>query len=33
MLIIEKTLEAAGNAFADKYRLMKDRLLNVEYEH
>jgi hypothetical protein len=30
---IEIALEGAGGSFIDKYRLMKDRLLNVEYEH
>ena len=30
---IELALESAGGAFISKYRLMKDRLLNVEYEH
>jgi hypothetical protein len=32
-LAIEVALERAGESFIDKYRLMKDRLLNVEYEH
>lgn len=30
---IELSLERAGGIFCEKYRLMKDRLLNVEYEH
>jgi hypothetical protein len=30
---IEMALEGAGDAFSEKYRLMKNRLLNVEYEH
>jgi hypothetical protein len=30
---IEKALEGAGDSFIEKYRLMKNRLLNVEYEH
>jgi hypothetical protein len=33
MLNIERALESAGGACAEKYRLMKERLLNVEYEH
>jgi hypothetical protein len=33
MLGIEKALERAGGSFINKYRLMRDRLLNVEYEH
>jgi hypothetical protein len=33
VLGIEKFLERASNKFVGKYRLMKDRLLNVEYEH
>src|ERR1700685_3523050 len=32
-LAIERALESAGESFIDRYRLMKDRLLNVEYEH
>lgn len=30
---IENALERAGDQFIEKYRLMKNRLLNVEYEH
>ena len=30
MLGIEKALERAGGSFINKYRLMRDRLLNVE---
>ena len=30
---IETALEGAGDSFIKKYRLMKERLLNVEYEH
>jgi hypothetical protein len=30
---IEKALAGAGGSFIAKYRLMKERLLNVEYEH
>src|SRR5262245_58064966 len=30
---IEKDLAGAGDSFIQKYQLMKDRLLNVEYEH
>ncbi|HTC89698.1 MAG TPA: hypothetical protein VK686_15430, partial [Bryobacteraceae bacterium] len=33
MLGIEKALEGAGGSFINRYRLMRDRLLNVEYEH
>ena len=33
MLGIEKALEGVGGSFINKYRLMRDRLLNVEYEH
>lgn len=33
VLGIEAALENAGDSFIDKYRLMKNRLLNVEYEH
>lgn len=33
MLGIERALEQAGGGFIDKYRLMKTRLLDVEYEH
>jgi hypothetical protein len=33
MLRTEKALENAEGAFAEKYHLMKERLLNVEYEH
>ena len=33
VLNIEKVLEDSGREFIDKYRLMKERLLNVEYEH
>ena len=33
MLKIEKALMGAEGAFVEKYRLMKQRLLNVEYEH
>jgi hypothetical protein len=32
-LTIERKLAAAGNGYIDRYRLMRDRLLNVEYEH
>src|SRR5687767_12630252 len=30
---IEEALEGAGDTFIEKYRLMKERLLKVEYEH
>ena len=30
---IESALGEAGQVFSEKYRLMKDRLLNVEYQH
>ena len=30
---IETALKVRGGSFVEKYRLMKDRLLNVEYEH
>jgi hypothetical protein len=30
---IEVALEGAGDAFFEKFWLMKNRLLNVEYEH
>lgn len=33
VLGIEDTLEGVGGGFIEKYRLMKDRLLNCEYEH
>jgi hypothetical protein len=33
ILKIEKTLEQVGHGFIEKYQLMKNRLLNVEYEH
>lgn len=33
MLKIEKALESSRDSFAEKYQLMKHRLLNVEYEH
>ena len=33
MLKIERVLKKAGDAFSEKYQLMKNRLLNVEYEH
>jgi hypothetical protein len=33
MLKIERVLKNAGGTFFDKYHLMKERLLNVEYEH
>jgi hypothetical protein len=33
MLAIEKALEKASGSFLNRYRLMRDRLLNVEYEH
>lgn len=33
MLKIEKVLKDAGDVFHEKYQLMKNRLLNVEYEH
>jgi hypothetical protein len=32
-LKIETLLEQSGGSFINKYRLMRDRLLNVEYEH
>jgi hypothetical protein len=32
-LTIETALENAGDPYISKYRLMKNRLLNVEYEH
>jgi len=33
LLGIERALASEGGSFADKYRLMKSRLLNYEYEH